>query len=112
MIKPPALTDELAQRILDYINAGTMTARGRHGFRIPSIVAGEWAANGYAVLQTNTLARRLGVQRKTMWRTIANCIEDGFIREIGRTDDGRAMYEPCLEKGDECRRQAEVRAHG
>ncbi|ACM25789.1 hypothetical protein [Rhizobium rhizogenes] len=95
------LPEETIERVTDYITAGAYRLRSRHGFRIPAIVAGDWAEQGYSILKTNALARQYGVQRKTMWSTIKGCIDAGFIREIGRTEDGRAMYVPCLERGDE-----------
>lgn len=105
-----SLPDAHVQRMMDYIMSGT-SARGRHGFRIPAIVCQEWAEHGHAILRTNTLARLYGVGRKTMWRTIQSCVTDGFIREIGRTAEGRAMYAPCLEKGDKWRADRGARLH-
>lgn len=102
-INPPILTDNLIQRATDYVNAGAYRLRGRHSWRIPAIVAEQWHRQGFALLRTNTLARHYGVQRKTMWKTIKGVIDAGFIREVGRTDDGIAMYAPCLERGDEWR---------
>lgn len=107
-----SLPEPFVRRMTDYVTAGAYRTRGRHGHRIPAIVAREWAERGYAVLRTNTLARQYGVGRKTMWKTIQNCVVDGFIREIGRTTDGKAKYEPCLERGDEWRAAYEERMHG
>ncbi|MGK9261204.1 hypothetical protein KXS15_09595 [Sinorhizobium meliloti] len=106
------LTEEAYRLYSDYMLAGTHQLRGRHGFRIPALVLDQWQAQGHAILRTNTLARHYGVQRKTMWRTIQGAVDAGFIREIGRTEDGKAMYVPCFERGAEWRAAYEERAHG
>lgn len=96
------MTEETFQQFRDYMMA-SHRIRGRHGFRIPALVLDQWQQKGYAVLRTNTLARHFGVQRKTMWQTIKSAVDAGFIKEIGRTEDGKAMYVPCLERGEEWR---------
>ena len=106
-----SLPDPLVQQLMDYVMSGT-AARGRYGHCIPAIVSQEWIEQGYAVLRTNTLAKQYGIGRKTMWKTIRACIDDGFIREIGRTDEGRAMYAPCLERGTAWRAAREARLNG
>lgn len=83
------LTEETVRRYTDYITAGAYVLRSRHGFRIPALVIEQWRENGFAVLQTMTLARAYGVGRKTMWRTIQGAIDAGFIKEVGRTHDRR-----------------------
>jgi len=98
-----SLPDTLVQRMTDYITAAAYRTRGRHGFRIPAIVCQDWAEHGHSVLRTNTLAKQYGVGRRTMDRTIKGVVRAGFIREIGRTAEGKAMYVPCLERGDEWR---------
>lgn len=102
-MKNDEMTEETYQIYSDYLMAGTHRLKGRHGFRIPAIVMEQWEEQGYAVLRTNTLARRFGVQRKTMWNTIKAVEDAGFIKEIGRTEDGKAMYAPLLERGAEWR---------
>lgn len=97
------LEDADYQRMIDYVRAGAFVLKTRHGFRIPALVADQWTEKGYAVLRTNTLAAEFGVGRRTMWKTISGAIEAGFIKEIGRTDEGRAMYIPLFERGDEWR---------
>ncbi|MBP1848485.1 hypothetical protein J2046_006781 [Rhizobium petrolearium] len=96
------MTEDTFQKFRDYMMAGHQI-RGRHGFRIPALVLDQWHQNGFAVLRTNTLARHFGVQRKTMWQTIKGAVDAGFIKEIGRTEEGKAMYVPCLERGEEWR---------
>lgn len=101
------------RQLLDYSAAATSILRtGRHDFRIPFIVADEWVRSGCCILSTNGLARQFNSTRRTMCFAIARCIEAGTIREVGRTADGRAMYEPCLEIGDEWRAAKEARANG
>jgi len=104
------MTEQTYRLYSDYIAAGTHQLRTRHGFRIPAIVLDQWHQQGFAVLRTNTLARHYGVQRKTMWNTIRSTVEAGFIKEVGRTDDGKAIYVPCLERGTEWRARREVQA--
>jgi len=100
------------RRMIDYaVAAGTLTA-GRHDFRIPHIVASEWATKGGCVLSTNGLARQFGSTRRTMCAAIARLEAAGAIREIGRTDDGRAIYEPVLEIGDAWRAERKARLNG
>lgn len=103
------MTDEDCRMYTDYLMSGNRQLRGRHGFRIPAIVLDQWHKQGYAVLRTNTLARQYGVQRKTMWKTIQSVVDAGYIREIGRTAEGKAMYVPCFEKGQEWRAAREAR---
>lgn len=86
-----------------YLMAGTHTLPGRHGFRIPAVVLDQWREHGFAVLRTNSLAKKFGVQRKTMWRTIKSAIDHGFIVKVGETEDGRWKFAPCLERGQEWR---------
>lgn len=105
-----ALTDGDIARLTDYITAGAYSLRSRNGFRIPALVIDQWRERGYAVLRTNTLATEYGVGRKTMWKTIQGAIDAGFIKEVGRTDDGRAMYVPVVERGDEWRAERDRRA--
>jgi hypothetical protein len=101
------------RQLLDYSAAATSRLRaGRHDFRIPLIVADEWVRNGHCILSTNGLARQFDSTRRTMCFAIARCIEAGCIRKVGRTDDGRAIYAPCLEIGDEWRAAKEARANG
>ncbi|TCR04059.1 hypothetical protein [Neorhizobium sp. JUb45] len=97
------LTEETVQRYTDYINAGAYALRSRNGFRIPALVIEQWRERGFAILYTATLARTYGVGRRTMWNTIAGVIDAGFIKEIGRTPEGKAMFVPVLERGDEWR---------
>ncbi len=104
------MTEEQYRTYSDYMMAGTHRLRGRHGFRIPALVVDQWHQRGYAVLRTNTLAKHFGVQRKTMWRTIQAAVAAGFIKEIGRTEDGKAKYVPCLERGAEWRAGREARS--
>lgn len=103
------LSEETYRLYTDYMMAGNRQLRGRHGFRIPALVLDQWHRQGFAVLRTNTLASYYGVGRKTMWKTIQSAVKAGFIREIGRTDEGKAMYVPCLEKGNEWRAMREAR---
>lgn len=103
------LCDNDYERLSDYIAAGAYSLRSRHGFRIPALVVDQWRQQGYAVLRTNTLAQRFGVGRRTMWNTIRGAIEAGFIKEIGRNEDGRPMYVPVVERGDEWRAQYNAR---
>ncbi|CAN7614226.1 hypothetical protein LJR030_001516 [Rhizobium sp. LjRoot30] len=105
------MTDEDYHLYTAYLMAGDKI-RGRHGFRIPALVMEQWERQGYAVLRTNTLARHYGVGRKTMWRTIQAAINAGFIHEIGRTAEGKAMYIPCFERGREWQASREMRASG
>lgn len=98
-----SLADADIERLTDYIAAGAYVFRTRNGFRIPGLVVEQWRQHGYAVLRTNTLAATYGVGRKTMWNTIKGVIDAGFIKEVGRTEDGRAMYVPVVERGDEWR---------
>jgi hypothetical protein len=104
------LTEERYRLYTDYMMAGNRQIRGRHGFRIPSLVLDQWHKQGFAVLRTNTLARYYGVGRKTMWKTIQSAVKASFIKEIGRTEDGKAMYVPCLERGEEWRAALDARA--
>ncbi|WP_242221173.1 hypothetical protein [Shinella zoogloeoides] len=103
------MTEEDYQLYTDYLMAGNGQLRGRHGFRIPAVVMDQWHRQGFAVLRTNTLAKHYGVQRKTMWKTIKGVVDAGFIREVGRTAEGKAMYVPCLERGKEWRAAREAR---
>lgn len=105
------LYEEEARLYMDYMTAGADRARGRHGFRIPAFVVMPWLENGYAVLRTNTLAKQYGVSRRTMWRTISGCVQDGIIKVVGYTDEGKAMYAPCLEIVDEWRAKKSGRGH-
>lgn len=103
-IEMQPIPEQQVRRMFDYVTAAAYGTRdSRHGFRIPAIVVDDWAKNGYCILRTNTLARTYGVGRKTMWKTIKGVISAGFIKEVGRTPDGLAMYVPCLERGDEWR---------
>ncbi len=102
------LTEETYRLYTDYMMAGNRRIRGRHGFRIPALVLDQWHRQGFAVLRTNTLARHYGVGRKTMWKTIQSAVKAGFIKEVGRTEEGKAMYVPCLERGEEYRAAREV----
>lgn len=97
------LTDDDIERLTDYMTAGAYVLKTKNGHRIPALVVDQWREQGYAVLRTNTLAARYGVGRKTMWRTIQGAVDAGFIKEAGRTDDGRVMYVPIVERGDEWR---------
>lgn len=102
------LTEETYRLFTDYVMAGNHRLRGRHGFRIPALVLDQWHKQGFAVLRTNTLAKYYGVGRKTMWRTIQGAVDAGFIKEIGRTADGKSKYVPCLDRGEEWRLGQEV----
>ncbi len=107
-----AISEEEANLYFDYMVAGAERARGRHGFRVPTFVLIPWVENGFAVLRTNTLANKYGVSRRTMWRTISGCVRDGIIKVIGYTDEGKAMYAPCLEIVDEWRAKNTGLANG
>lgn len=100
---------ETIERLTDYLTAGAYKLKGRHGFRIPSFVVTQWVQNGFAVLRTNTLAKKYGVGRRTMWETIKRCEAAGFIKCIGFTDAGKHMWVPVLERGDEWRAEHDAR---
>lgn len=108
--------DELPEptilRIIDYSNAAMYLTTGRHDWRIPSIIAREWATQGHSVPSTNRLARQFGTTRRTMCLALRRLVSAGIIRETGRTEDGRAMYAPCLEIADSYRAQIEGGADG
>lgn len=104
-----SLNDDDIERLTDYMTAGAYVLKTKNGFRIPALVVEQWRENGFAVLRTNALAARYGVGRKTMWNTIKGAIDAGFIKEIGRTEDGRAMYVPVVERGDEWRAAHDAR---
>lgn len=105
----PELESADIQRLTDYMTSAAFALRGRFIWRLPAIVANDWAEHGYCVLPTNTLARRFGTQRKSMWRAIATLRDHGFITEIGRTEDGKTKWAPVLERGDEWRQAFEAR---
>ena len=104
------MTEETYRLYTDYVSAGAYCLKTRNGFRIPALVLDQWNEQGFAILRTNTLAEKYGVGRKTMWNTIRGAIDNGFIKEVGRTEEGRSMYVPCLERGIEWRagREAQV----
>lgn len=102
------LPEPLLQQVIDYVVAAGSLTRGKHDFRIPYIVAHEWALTGRCVLSTNDLARRFKSTRRTMCNAIDRLIEAGAIRIVGRTADNRAMYEPCLETGEIWRAEREA----
>lgn len=106
------LPEPLLQQMIDYVVAAGSLTRGKHDFRIPYIVAHEWALTGRCVLSTNDLARRFNSTRRTMCLAIERLVKAGAIRIVGRTDDNRAMYEPCLETGATWRSEREARLHG
>lgn len=92
------------QRILDYVSAVLYRVRrGKYMPRYAFIVADEWAREGFSVITGKRIEREQGCPRRTAWRTLRRLIDDGCIREIGITDEGLPMYEPCLEIGDELR---------
>lgn len=100
------------QRMMDYTAAATSLLRsGKHDFRIPFIVADEWARTGHCILSTNRLARQFNSTRRTMCRALDRLRVAGVIREIDRTKDGRPIFEPCLEIGDQWRAAKEARAN-
>ncbi|MBB4002633.1 hypothetical protein [Aurantimonas endophytica] len=97
------LPDATVRRIIDYVTASAYLTNGRHDFRIPHLVADAWAKEGYCVLRTNDVARRLGTTRRTACKAIARLLDAGVIRRVGTTPEGWGMYVPCLERGEEWR---------
>jgi hypothetical protein len=97
------LPEPLLRRMTDHVTAGLYLTAGRYDHKIPYIVAHEWALTGRCVLSTNDLARRFNSTKRTMCLALKRLTRANVIREVGRTDDGRAIYVPCLERGDEWR---------
>lgn len=100
------------KRMTDYATAATYMTAGRHDWRIPSIVADDWATKGYCVLSMKGMAMKFGSTRRTMCLAVRRLVAAKIIKEVGRLDDGRAMYVPCLERGDEWRAAFEERMNG
>lgn len=108
----PDLPESTFRRMLDYTRAAASLTNGRHDFHIPFMVADDWAIQGYCVLKTGAVERRLGAGRRTAFRSIARLLKAGAIREIGRTPEGHRICVPCLEIGDEWRARQEAQSHG
>jgi len=111
MTESTNLPDETIRRLMDYTSAVAFLTNGRYDFKLAPIIADEWATRGYCVLKTSDVERRFGTSRRTAFKTIQRLIDAGAIREIGRTDEGHRVVEPCLELGDEWRRDFDERAH-
>lgn len=106
------LPDALVRRITDYCTAAPYLTNGRDDFRIPPMVANDWATAGVSVLKTNVLARRFGTTRRTVCKAIKRLTAAGVIRLVGRTPEGHQQFIPCLERGDEWRASFEGRGNG
>ena len=104
--------DATLRRMTDYVTASLYLTAGIHDHRIPPIVADQWSKQGFALLSTNDLASRFHTTRRTICHALARLVAAGVIKEIGRTADKRALYAPCLERGDEWRAAYEERVHG
>lgn len=100
------------RQMIDFAAAAGSLTNGKHDFRIPYIVANDWALHGHCVLSTNRLAEQFSSTRRTMCAAIDRLVDAGAIKEIGRTADNRAMFVPCLEIGDAMRLAREARADG
>jgi CRP-like cAMP-binding protein len=106
------LPDDVVGRLTDYTAAAAHLTTGRHDFRIPPIVAMEWATGGVSVLKTNVLARRFGTTRRTVCKALKRLAEADVIRLVGRTAEGHPQFVPVLERGDEWRADFEGRNNG
>lgn len=96
------IPEDTLRRILAYTQACADLTAGRHDFRIPYLVAEDWATRGSSQLSTNDLARRFGSTRRTICKALSRLVEAGAIRRVGHDHEtGQSIYEPCLERGDE-----------
>lgn len=106
------LPDATVARMMDYTRAAASLTNGRHDFHIPFIVADDWAKQGYCILKTTAVSRRLRTGRRGGFKAIARLLKAGAIREIGRTPEGHRICVPCLEIGDAWRASQEARPDG
>lgn len=105
------LDDGIARHLMDYLMAAShrCSPRSRIEFRIPAFVADAWQVHGHAVLSASRIASTYGVTRSTVRGAIKKLVRAGVIKIIGNTPDGRLMYAPCLEIGEEYRAIREAR---
>ena len=104
------LPEDSIRQMIDYA-AGTLT-NGKHDFRIPYIVANEWALNGHAVLSTNRLAEQFGSTRRTICAALDRLECAGAIKRVGTAASGAGKYVPALEVGAKWRASREARNGG
>lgn len=103
------LPPETIRRLTDFVTAAPYLTRGRYDSRIAAHVAEAAVLDGACALTTKGLARRFGSNRQTMCKAIRRLIAARVICIVGEQADKRRLYAPCLERGDEWRRDFERR---